>query len=110
MFFDQAKIYVRAGDGGNGIVAFRREKYVPRGGPSGGHGGRGGHVYLVVDPGLNTLHAFQHQLHFRAERGQHGGSANKTGATGPDLRIPVPPGTVAYDATTGEIVADLLAP
>ena len=110
MFFDQAKIHVKAGDGGNGIVAFRREKYVPRGGPSGGNGGRGGHVYLVADPDLNTLHAFQHQLHFRAERGQHGGSADKTGAAGPDLHIAVPPGTLVYDADTGELLADLAQP
>jgi GTP-binding protein len=110
MFFDQAKIYVKAGDGGNGVVAFRREKYVPRGGPSGGNGGRGGDIYLVVDPGLNTLQSFHHQVHYRAERGQHGGSANKTGAGGPDLRIPVPPGTLVYDADTGDLVADLTLP
>lgn len=110
MFFDQAKILVKAGDGGNGVVAFRREKFVPRGGPSGGNGGRGGHVYLVVDPGLNTLHAFQNQTHYRAERGQHGSGADKTGAMGADLRIPVPPGTLAFDAETGELVADLTQP
>lgn len=110
MFFDQAKIHVKAGDGGNGIVAFRREKFVPRGGPAGGSGGRGGHVYLVVDPNLNTLQAFQHQTLFRAERGAHGGGSDKTGAMGEDLRIPVPPGTLAYDAETGEQVADLTQP
>jgi GTPase len=110
MFFDQAKILIKAGDGGNGIVAFRREKFVPRGGPSGGNGGRGGHIYLVVDPGLNTLHTFQNQVHHRAERGQHGGGADKTGAMGPDLRIPVPPGTLAFDTETGDLVADLTEP
>ncbi|MEZ4861348.1 MAG: GTPase ObgE [Caldilineaceae bacterium] len=110
MFFDRAKIYVKAGDGGDGVVAFRREKFVPRGGPSGGTGGRGGHVYLVVDPTLNTLHAFQKQVHFRAERGTHGQGANKTGAMGTDLRIPVPPGTLVYDAESGEFLADLTRP
>ena len=110
MFFDQAKIYVKGGDGGNGVVAFRREKFVPRGGPAGGNGGRGGHVVFYVDTGLNTLSPFQKQVHFRAERGTHGGGANKTGANGPDLRIPVPPGTIVRDAETGHIVADLLRP
>ena len=110
MFFDQAKIYVKGGDGGNGVVAFRREKFVPRGGPAGGNGGRGGHVVFYVDTGLNTLSPFQKQVHFRAERGTHGGGANKTGANGPDLRIPVPPGTTVRDAETGQIVADLLRP
>ncbi len=110
MFFDRARIYVKGGDGGNGVVAFRREKFVPRGGPAGGSGGRGGHVYLVVDPDLNTLYPFQNQVHFRAERGGHGGGANKTGATGADLRIPVPPGTLVRDAETGEVLADLTRP
>ncbi|MCC9076942.1 GTPase ObgE [Litorilinea aerophila] len=110
MFFDRARIYVKGGDGGNGVVAFRREKFVPRGGPAGGSGGRGGHVYLVVDPELNTLYPFQNQVHFRAERGGHGSGANKTGATGADLRIPVPPGTLVRDAETGEVLADLTRP
>jgi GTP-binding protein len=110
MFFDQAKIYVKGGDGGNGVVAFRREKYVPRGGPAGGNGGRGGHVVFYVDTGLNTLFSFQKQVHFRADRGTHGGGANKTGAYGADLRIPVPPGTIVRDADTGQTVADLLHP
>ncbi|MCB0185060.1 MAG: GTPase ObgE, partial [Caldilineaceae bacterium] len=98
MFFDQARIYVKAGDGGDGVVAFRREKFVPRGGPAGGNGGRGGNVIFVVDPSLNTLHQFQRNIHHRAERGTHGGGANKTGANGTDLLIAVPPGTVIYDA------------
>lgn len=110
MFFDQAKIYVKGGDGGNGVVAFRREKFVPRGGPAGGNGGRGGHVVFFVDTGLNTLFSFQKQVHFRADRGTHGGGANKTGAHGADLRIPVPPGTIVRDADTGQTVADLLHP
>lgn len=107
MFFDQARIYVKAGDGGNGVIAFRREKYVPRGGPSGGNGGRGGHVYLVADGRLNTLHTFQHQVHYRAEAGTNGSGANKTGAEGADLRIAVPLGTVVYDADSQELLADL---
>ncbi|RIK53610.1 MAG: GTPase ObgE [Chloroflexi bacterium] len=110
MFFDQARIYVKAGDGGNGVVAFRREKFVPRGGPSGGNGGRGGNVLLVVDPALNTLSAYQQQIHYRAERGEHGGGANKTGANGADLLLPVPRGTLVRDAETGEYLGDLTRP
>ncbi len=109
-FFDRARIHVKGGDGGNGIVAFRREKYVPRGGPSGGSGGRGGHVYLVADPGLNTLLPFTKRAHFRAERGGHGGPNNRTGAAGQDLRIPVPVGTVVRDGESGELLADLTRP
>jgi GTP-binding protein len=107
MFFDQARIYVKAGDGGNGIVAFRQEKFVRKGGPFGGSGGRGGNIVFVVDSGLNTLSSFQHQVHYRAERGTHGGGANRTGARGPDMVIPVPRGTLVRDADTGEILADL---
>ncbi len=110
MFFDRARIYVKGGDGGNGVVAFRREKFVPKGGPAGGNGGRGGNVYFVVDPGLNTLNSFQHQIHYRAERGAHGSGANKTGAMGKDLEIPVPPGTLIRDAETGDLIADLTRP
>lgn len=110
MFYDRAKIYVKAGDGGNGVVSFRKEKFVPRGGPNGGNGGRGGNVILYVDPGLNTLYHLQHQVHHRAERGAHGGGANRTGASGADLRIPVPPGTVVRNAETGAVVADLVRP
>jgi len=109
VFFDEAKIYVKAGDGGNGAVAFRREKYVPFGGPSGGNGGRGGHVILVADKGLNTLIAFKRRQHFRAERGMPGGGKNKQGRNGNDLRITVPVGTVVRDAETGELLADLVA-
>jgi len=107
MFFDRARIYVKAGSGGDGVVAFRREKFVPRGGPSGGNGGRGGDVIFYVDPGLNTLYHLQHNVHQRAERGVHGQGALKYGAHGPDLRVPVPPGTVVRDAESGELIADL---
>lgn len=107
MFFDRARIYVKGGDGGDGVVAFRREKFVPRGGPAGGNGGRGGNVILFVDLGLNTLHHLQQNVHQRAPRGVHGGGARKAGAQGEDLRIPVPPGTVVRDARTGDLLADL---
>ena len=107
MFIDQARIYVEGGDGGNGVVAFRREKFVPKGGPAGGNGGRGGNVYLQVDLGLNTLYSLQHQVHYRAQRGGHGSGANKTGAYGEDLYVPVPPGTLVRDAETLELIADL---
>jgi GTP-binding protein len=107
MFFDEAKIYVKGGDGGNGIVAFRREKYVPFGGPAGGDGGKGGDVYLVVDPHLNTLVKFRHKVHFKARRGQHGRGKNQTGKNGADVEILVPPGTIVRDADTGEFLGDL---
>ncbi|MDE3089136.1 MAG: GTPase ObgE, partial [Chloroflexota bacterium] len=95
MFFDEAKIFVQAGDGGNGCVSFRREKFVPHGGPDGGHGGKGGDVILAVNPRLNTLLGFRKRIHFRAERGAHGQGNNKQGKSADDLVIPVPPGTVA---------------
>ncbi len=108
--YDEAKIYVKGGDGGNGAVAFRREKFVPRGGPAGGNGGKGGDVYLVVDPHLNTLLPFRKRIHFKAERGEHGKGKNQHGRSGRDLYIPVPPGTLVYDAETGELLADLTEP
>ena len=109
MFFDQAKIHVQAGAGGNGIVAFRREKFVPMGGPAGGNGGRGGDVYIVANSSMNTLQSFRRQVHFRAERGRHGGGTRKVGATGEDLLVPVPVGTIARIAETDTVVADLVS-
>ncbi len=109
MFYDEAKIYVKAGDGGNGVVAFRREAFVPRGGPDGGNGGKGGDVYLEVDRNLNTLLAYHKQIHFRAANGKQGSGSNQTGAQGADLALKVPAGTVAYHADTGELLADLTA-
>jgi len=110
MFTDQVSIYVRGGDGGNGAVAFRREKYVPYGGPSGGDGGRGGDVILYVDPALNTLFRFTRERHYRAGRGEHGRGKNQAGASGATLRIPVPPGTVVRDMESGMVIADLTEP
>jgi len=110
MAYDEAKIQVKSGDGGNGIVHFRREKFVPRGGPSGGDGGKGGDVYLAVEPTLNTLLSFAQQRYFAAENGQHGGPSNRTGRSGDDLVIPVPPGTIVRDADTGALIADLVEP
>ena len=110
MFFDEARIFIQAGDGGNGVVAFRREAHVPRGGPSGGNGGKGADVYLEADPQINTLFIFSQQVHFRGPNGQHGRGKNQTGAQGTDLVVHVPVGTVAHDASTGEILADLVTP
>ena len=107
IFFDEATIHVRAGDGGNGVVSFRREKFVPFGGPNGGKGGKGGDVYLIASNHLNTLLLFQRQKHFNAERGEHGRGKDQYGKTGEDLLIEVPTGTIAFDADTGEPLADL---
>ena len=106
-FVDKAKIHVKAGDGGNGCVAWRREKFVPLGGPAGGNGGKGGDVILKADSRLQTLMDFKYKIHFKAERGQHGSGSNKHGKAGEDLIIKVPVGTVVKDAETGEVIADL---
>ena len=107
MFIDRAKIHVQGGDGGNGVTAFRREKFVPRGGPSGGDGGRGGDVILLADGSLNTLlHLRYNPLH-KAQRGLHGEGSNRSGRNGEDLVIRVPVGTQIFDATTGDLLHDL---
>ena len=108
MFVDQVSIYVKAGDGGNGIAAFRREKYVPKGGPAGGDGGHGGDVVFKVDEGLNTLMDFRYNRHFKAERGENGMSKGKHGKNAAQYIIPVPPGTTVYDEDTNEVIADLV--
>jgi GTP-binding protein len=110
MFYDQAEIEVQAGSGGDGCVAFRREKHVPFGGPAGGDGGDGGDVLLCVDAHLNTLYRFSRKRHFRAERGEHGRGKNQHGAAGSSLRVPVPPGTVVYDDESGDLLGDLTEP
>ena len=110
MFIDEARILVKAGDGGNGCLAFRREKYVPRGGPSGGDGGHGGDVVLVADPHENTLLKYRYNPEHKAERGRHGEGSNKTGADGHSIDLDVPLGTVVYDEATGERLFDFTEP
>jgi GTP-binding protein len=107
LFFDEAKISAQAGSGGNGCVSFRREKFVPHGGPNGGHGGNGGVVVLVVNPHLNTLLNLRKHPHWKAQKGAHGQGSNKHGKNGADILVPVPRGTIARDAETGELIADL---
>jgi GTPase len=107
MFIDEVRIRVKAGDGGNGCLAFRREKYVPRGGPSGGDGGRGGDVVLVANSNYNTLLHFRFNPEHSAERGRHGEGSNRTGRTGHDVELPVPIGTVVFDADSGEQLVDI---
>ncbi len=109
MFIDRAKIHVKAGDGGNGMSSFRREKFVPKGGPSGGDGGRGGDIVLVVDPSLNTLIDFRYKRKFKAGSGENGQTSNMFGSDAENLYIKVPPGTVVRDEATGEIIGDLTA-
>jgi GTP-binding protein len=107
-FVDEAKIKVDAGDGGNGCVSFRREKFIPKGGPDGGDGGDGGSIYLQGNTGLNTLADFRFQRSYRAERGQNGMGAHCTGKSGEDLIVQVPVGTLVHDANTGEVIGDVV--
>ncbi|MBS3969626.1 MAG: GTPase ObgE [Clostridia bacterium] len=107
MFYDKAKIYVKAGDGGNGIVAFRREKYVPEGGPNGGDGGDGGSVILMGDKGLRTLVDFKYKPHVKAKKGEHGQGKNRHGRNAEDTILKVPLGTIVKDFDTGELIADI---
>jgi len=109
MFIDRAKIYVKAGDGGNGCIAFRREKFVPKGGPAGGDGGKGGDVIIEADENLDTLLDFHYKRHYYAERGEHGKGKNQKGKDGKDLVIKVPVGTLIFDVETGELLADLVS-
>lgn len=109
MFVDKVKIFVRSGKGGDGHVSFRREKYVPNGGPDGGDGGRGGHIIFEVDPGLNTLMKFRHQRHYKAKDGEEGGKKRCHGKDAEDLVIKVPQGTVIREAESGRVIADLHA-
>ena len=107
MFYDYVKIYVKGGDGGNGLVAFRREKYVPYGGPAGGDGGKGGDVIFIADDTDNTLESFKYRQHYKAERGANGMNKNKFGKNGQDLLVKVPVGTIIRDDETKEILADI---
>ena len=108
MFLDEVKIFVRSGDGGNGLVAFRREKYVPKGGPAGGDGGRGANVVFIVDEGLRTFMEYRYQKKFVAPNGENGMSKGMHGRKSKDLYLKVPPGTVIRDTDTGEVLADLV--
>lgn len=109
MFVDEAKIHVKAGDGGAGCASFRREAHVPKGGPDGGDGGSGGNVVVEADPGMSTLLDFHYKRHFKASRGTHGKGAARDGATGDDLVLRVPAGTLVRDADTGDIIGDLVS-
>src|SRR6267143_923071 len=107
MFVDEIDIFLKGGDGGAGCISFRREKFVPRGGPDGGDGGHGGSVFLEADPALTTLLDFHYQRHYQAERGQHGQGSNCTGAGGEDLVLRVPVGTVVTERDSGKLLADV---
>src|SRR5512133_4380541 len=104
MFIDEAKIRVKAGDGGNGCLAFRREKFVPRGGPSGGDGGKGGDVIMESSERHNTLVHFRFNPEYKAQRGRHGEGSNRTGKEGVDVVLKVPVGTIVYDADTNDVI------
>ncbi|MCE1238755.1 MAG: GTPase ObgE [Azonexaceae bacterium] len=106
-FIDEAKIYVKAGDGGNGIATFRREKYIPMGGPNGGDGGRGGSIYVIADQNINTLVDYRYTRKFLGQRGENGGSADCYGKGGDDIVLRMPVGTVITNLLTGEVIADL---
>jgi GTPase len=110
MFIDEVNIWVRGGDGGNGCLAFRREKFVPRGGPSGGDGGDGGDVIMVASPHHNTLLHFRFNPEYKADRGRHGEGSNKKGREGKSMEIATPVGTVVYDLATGEKIHDFTIP
>lgn len=110
MFLDHTKIFIRSGNGGSGAVSFRREKYVPRGGPDGGDGGRGGHIIMEATHDLNTLSCFRYKQHFRAEHGQSGSAGNRSGKAGTDLIVKAPVGTLVKNAENGKIIADLTEP
>lgn len=109
-FVDEARITVEAGKGGNGCLSFRREKFIPFGGPDGGDGGDGGDVYLIADPTINTLVEFRYQRHHRAQKGEAGAGCLRTGKSGDDLFVPVPLGTTVFDADTGELIGDVTLP
>ena len=110
MFYDRAKIYIRSGDGGDGMISFRREKFVPLGGPDGGDGGKGGSIIFVTNPNLNSLVRFHRRNHFRADHGKHGNPKRQTGASGKNVILQVPAGTVVRDADSGDLLADLTEP
>jgi GTPase len=110
MFYDEAKIFISSGNGGDGMISFRREKHVPRGGPDGGDGGRGGDVTFVVNAKLNSLAPYHRKAHFRAGHAGHGGRKRMSGADGESLRLEVPPGAIIRDAESGELLADLTGP
>ena len=108
MFIDRALVRVRAGDGGSGIISFRREKFAPMGGPDGGDGGRGGNVVVRVDTNLSTLLDYTYRDSWKADNGDHGSGNNKTGSSGTDVVLPVPPGTIVRDAQTGELLGEVI--
>lgn len=110
MFYDEAKIHIRSGDGGDGMISFRREKFVRQGGPDGGDGGRGGDIIFVASSHLNSLVTFQRNKHYRAGNGTHGTVQRMNGASGDDLRLEAPPGTIIRNAETGDVLADLIEP